>query len=980
MHRRLFYTIVSLLIIVSMTLTPAALAAENEEIAVVADQTDETADKSVKVKSVENTINGTTISWAALDGAVTYKLYLWNGSEWVELVSTDKLSYTHKPLVSNSTYRYSIIGQDKTGQFIGSFDYTGFENTFFAPPVVSALTSTTEGVVVEWKPIAGAERYRVYRKVDNTSWKRIGETDENTFLDDTAESGNTYFYTVRCISSDSSRFTSFHNDGRGIEFVAAPNITSISNTATGAKITWNQCKGADKYRLYLWENDRWTRLTETAATSYVHDNLVPGKEYTYTVRSLVADKFANEYNRSGWNNTFIEPPVISSLDCDDNGITIKWDAPAGAENYRVYYRGASGWKRLTETDETQCLVQNVASGNTYTFTVRCISPDGTRFTSFHNDGKSVRYSGSPKISGFSNTATGTTISWAKPAEGVRTRVYYKDGESWVRIGETADSSMVHDNLTPGQSYTYTLRYVDKNGKFISNFNHEGWDNTFIEPPVITDMICTEDGVKLTWSQPAGAEKYRLYFRGKNGWTRLTDTAENTAFVANLTKGSSYTFTVRCITPEGDAFTSYHTSGKTVKYELPPSITSFTNTASGVKVTWEKVTGAAKYRLYYKEGTGWKRIAETADTSAVHDKLKGGDTYTYTVRCLDAKGNFCSDFDRDGWEHTFIAPPVINSVTAAEDGIVLTWDAVADVAGYRAYRKPFKGSWARMFDSTAELTYTDTTAQADKLYAYTLRCLDAEGNTISGYIESSKYYQNGVPANGDITVEGKSYHFEAGLLRSGYLTEGGKTYYYDADGNMQKNAIVGNAEDGYCYAGATGAIDFGYCDGVRYKGEDWNVINGKATKVSGESAKTQHKALKLVAKLTNSSMTKEQKLRKCFDHLKVSYTEKNPRVPHYRGNDWPIIYANDILDNGVGNCFSYAATFGYMARGIGYTNVYACNSGGHGWAEIDGKVYDPEWARHRSGYSYYGMSYNEPCDVNYKAGISAGYSWNRVKIQ
>lgn len=83
-------------------------------------------------------------------------------------------------------------------------------------------------------------------------------------------------------------------------------------------------------------------------------------------------------------------------------------------------------------------------------------------------------------------------------------------------------------------------------------------------------------------------------------------------------------------------------------------------------------------------------------------------------------------------------------------------------------------------------------------------------------------------------------------------------------------------------------------------------------------------------------------------------------------------------DGAGNCFSYGAAFAYMAKAIGYKNVYCCNSGGHGWAEVDGLVYDPEWSRHHAR-DYYALSYNTKLDQNYKAAIAAGYSWMHVKI-
>ena len=67
---------------------------------------------------------------------------------------------------------------------------------------------------------------------------------------------------------------------------------------------------------------------------------------------------------------------------------------------------------------------------------------------------------------------------------------------------------------------------------------------------------------------------------------------------------------------------------------------------------------AKYRVYVKSGSGWTRLTETAGSSYVHDKLTAGETYTYTLRGVDDKGDFVTDFNRDGWENTFIAPPVI----------------------------------------------------------------------------------------------------------------------------------------------------------------------------------------------------------------------------------------------------------------------------------------------------------------------------------
>lgn len=157
----------------------------------------------------------------------------------------------------------------------------------------------------------------------------------------------------------------------------------------------------------------------------------------------------------------------------------------------------------------------------------------------------------------------------------------------------------------------------------------------------------------------------------------------------------------------------------------------------------------------------------------------------------------------------------------------------------------------------------------------------------------------------------------------------------------------------------------------------------ATKPAQEKAPASDKdkvieaARKAVEACTNSSMTKEQKLKAAFDYIKKNYLE-GVRRDLYKEMDWPVVYAKDLLIGGKGDCFSYGAAFAYMAKVIGYENVYACSSGGHGWAEIDGKIYDPEWSMHTPTYSYFGMSYDEKCDVAYKGAIGWA-EWTHVKV-
>ena len=211
-------------------------------------------------------------------------------------------------------------------------------------------------------------------------------------------------------------------------------------------------------------------------------------------------------------------------------------------------------------------------------------------------------------------------------------------------------------------------------------------------------------------------------------------------------------------------------------------------------------------------------------------------------------------------------------------------------------------------------------------------------------------------------------------------ENGVTRYY-VNGELQTDTVVEDENEQHFYVGSDGTVDHGYCDGVTVGEEKWIVIEGSAYPVNTESDEVLFAAAQAVAKCTDSSMKREDKLRPAFDYIKENYLEgvrHNPPIP-YDDPEWPVIYASDILINGKGDCYSFGAAFAYMGRAMGFEESYAVNSGGHGWAEIDNRTYDPEWSMHSNNYSYFGMRYDEKCDVPYASAIESYTDQKRRQV-
>ncbi len=253
---------------------------------------------------------------------------------------------------------------------------------------------------------------------------------------------------------------------------------------------------------------------------------------------------------------------------------------------------------------------------------------------------------------------------------------------------------------------------------------------------------------------------------------------------------------------------------------------------------------------------------------------------------------------------------------------------------------------------------------------------SDGASVRGWqtISGARYYflSSGVMVTGLRAVGGSLYCFSEngntkGQMQTGFQTVNGKTYYFGSDGAALR---------GWQTIGGT----------TYYFGNDYVLTNKQVNNVVASDAcgtmkeKTLWRAEILVSKLTTPGMSKEEKLRACFMNLATpgNYGGGNPRIPHYTGMDWVEIYANDIFIGGSGNCLSMAAAFAYMAKACGYTEVYGCNSTGHGWTEINGLIYDPEQYRDTANNKLYAVPYSQ-ADSAYSAIFGWGLPFTRIKI-
>ena len=341
----------------------------------------------------------------------------------------------------------------------------------------------------------------------------------------------------------------------------------------------------------------------------------------------------------------------------------------------------------------------------------------------------------PSISKLENTSGGIKISWNKVLGAYGYRVYQKTSNGWKRIKDTTATSYTDSAVSVNQTKTYTMRCIDKNGNTVSGYNSKGWSKKYTPvAPTISKLENTSGGIKLSWNKVAGVYGYRLYKKTSNGgWKRFKDTTATSFIDKNISAGKTETYTIRCIDKNGNTVSGFNSKGWSKKFvATTPQISGFENTSGGVKIKWDKNPCVYGYRVYQKTSNGWKRIKDTTATSVTDSAVTANQTKTYTIRCIDKNGNTVSGYNSKGWSKKY-APvaPKISKLTNTSKGVSVTWGKVAGVYGYRLYRKYDGGSWTKVKDTTAA-SYTDSGAKKGKKVTYTLRCIDKNGKTISGY--------------------------------------------------------------------------------------------------------------------------------------------------------------------------------------------------------------------------------------------------------
>ncbi|NOZ93874.1 MAG: PQQ-binding-like beta-propeller repeat protein [Acidobacteria bacterium] len=479
--------------------------------------------------------SGVTITYTAGSGATSHDLYV----DTALAVSgfTSGSSYNPGDTASHS---YVIRAVDSTCYTdSASQSFTDADNTPATPgaPAVSDKDSCAlSGVDITWTGVTGATAYDLL--VDGTT------TIANVTSPYTYSPGdfNSHTYQVRarnasCTGAWSAATSGSDQTATAPATPAAPAVTDNSACAlTGLTISWSAVANATSYDLM---RDSTVIATGVAGTSYSDS---PGDSATHTYQVKANNSCGQS---SGWstagsgadaNHSFSFAGIQTATDrdaCDDTGVVLTWDLPAGwndggsgTRSFEVWRDGAVILTGISESS-TSATDTTGTNGTSYSYSIRavngysCASDGGASLSGWDMVGSPPTFSGLTSVTALSGSRCGLRLDWSAATPNCGSSVVYNVYRS-TTSGFTPSStsllaSCVTDDfyedttVTGGTTYYYVVRAED------NSTGHGGLCNGGLEETNTVEQSGSAGLTIATWLDDV--ESYTTIVDAENaGWS------------------------------------------------------------------------------------------------------------------------------------------------------------------------------------------------------------------------------------------------------------------------------------------------------------------------------------------------------------------------------------------------------------------------------------------------------------------------------
>lgn len=254
----------------------------------------------------------------------------------------------------------------------------------------------------------------------------------------------------------------------------------------------------------------------------------------------------------------------------------------------------------------------------------------------------------PAVTSATDPASGKImLNWAAVRGAAKYEVYRsltKYGP-FVKMTSTDGTDCTDTSAKAGYTYYYKVRAVAADGTK-GDYSSVVYRTCDCVAPVVKGGNNAATGkVTLTWDKVSGAKEYVVYRANySNGTYTKMFTTKNTSYT-NTTANAGYTYyyKVKAISYKTAYADSAMSNMVTRTCDCAaPAVKIALNSDGHPKLTWDKVTGAEKYRVYRStDGKNFSYYYTATATYFNNNSATAGATYYYKVMAVSARSSYAN---------------------------------------------------------------------------------------------------------------------------------------------------------------------------------------------------------------------------------------------------------------------------------------------------------------------------------------------------
>jgi hypothetical protein len=198
------------------------------------------------VTSSGTTQTGTTISWSAVSGATSYKIFrsTTSGGPYTQVGTSTTTSFADSGLTCGTSYFYVVTASNGSCDSGNSAQTTVTTSACTctppaAPTGVATSGATQTGLTVSWSAVSGATSYKIFRSTTSGGpYTQVGTSTTTSFADSGLTCNTAYFYVVKASNGGCDSGNSAQASGTTSACTGCTTHTLYSNTfETGTGLT-----------------------------------------------------------------------------------------------------------------------------------------------------------------------------------------------------------------------------------------------------------------------------------------------------------------------------------------------------------------------------------------------------------------------------------------------------------------------------------------------------------------------------------------------------------------------------------------------------------------------------------------------------------------------------------------------------------------------------------------------------------------------